>query len=165
MLELNWTEHFLFSYHVVKGAVRAEDLQNDFSYLTLAGDNTTARINIYKQTPTVSCRKGGLVGFSYKKTSLNFKMAVNFKVAFLQFLLPFSSLWQVVTYMGSQVVQTNFVATNGIIHVIDKVVEDIQNKTMLQLVEESSDLSMLLNATKNLPNIINVLQGMKKQDP
>jgi hypothetical protein len=67
--------------------------------------------------------------------------------------------------MGSQVVQTNFVATNGIIHVIDKVVEDIQNKTMLQLVEESSDLSMLLNATKNLPNIINVLQGMKKQDP
>ena len=50
--------------------------------------------------------------------------------------------FEIVTYMGATVVVTDYMATNGIIYLISQVVGNIQNKTILQLVQDATDLSL-----------------------
>lgn len=49
--------------------------------------------------------------------------------------------------MNAEVVEKNYVATNGIIHILNDVVHEIGNKTIIQRVMESTDLSMFYAGT------------------
>ena len=61
--------------------------------------------------------------------------------------------------MDVEIVERNHVATNGIIHVLAGVVNEIGNQTILQLVKENSDFSMFYRGTGIVKGLRDLLDG------
>ncbi|OWA50424.1 putative Periostin [Hypsibius exemplaris] len=56
-------------------------------------------------------------------------------------------------YANSRIIQSNFRATNGFIHVIKDVVLDIEDRTILDWVAENKNLSLFFNGTTIVPSV------------
>lgn len=123
----------VLTYHVVSGAVPASAVTNELTPKTLAGESL--RLNVY--------------GTGEKAVSKQTAEALS--------EITTNHTLQVVTINGALRLRS-FHASNGVIHVIDKVLVPSGDKNLVQTLDKKGEFSTLLTAAK-IAGLVSTLQS------